>query len=124
MPLGSSSATPVISPGPRRASGCSLIRSQRCRPEIFTRDAQGSASPQSPCRRLLLRDAVNISAAQQHLAGSDTNHLPLRILGSQYRQGRGVGGLVQLRYQDKAIADIIVNVGSGQPHTLLSHTLG
>ena len=28
MPLGSSSATPVIRPGPQRASGCSLIRDQ------------------------------------------------------------------------------------------------
>src|ERR1700674_4900969 len=36
MPLGSSSATPVISPGPTRASGCSFTRPQRTR-KAFTR---------------------------------------------------------------------------------------
>src|SRR5579864_744074 len=35
MPLGSSSATPVMSPGPSLESGCSFRRAQRVRARLF-----------------------------------------------------------------------------------------
>src|ERR1700734_65318 len=61
MPLGSSSATPVMSPGPIRASGCSFRRIQALR----NTDIPGGFMPEPAAARG--SDRLEISDERQHL---------------------------------------------------------
>lgn len=64
--------------------------------------------------RLLLRQAVERSQAQDEVHGVDANHRPVGKQLGQDPQGLAVGRVVERRHEDGRIGNVEIRVAGGQ----------
>ena len=82
------------------------------------RDARRPDEGERPLRfapRLLLRDAVDVAAAEQDLARRHANDLAAREQLRERGLGRAVGPRIEQRHHDVPVRDVEIHVRAGEP---------